>query len=144
MSEAKNAYRSKVIFAAAVSALVPLFGYAGTSNNTNNAPTQSDSNAGAHNDAVTISLAGQTALRNFTGGSTISLLDPQGSNGTSIVFHTGAYNGTSRAAVTYYNSAAPGNNVQLANPNFTTADQGAGANSIATAPTTQVHSALRV
>ncbi|HYO08318.1 MAG TPA: hypothetical protein VER17_05055 [Tepidisphaeraceae bacterium] len=86
--------------------------------------------------AVTISLSGQVALRNFTAGAGISTLRPNASS----TF----YFGPSGTPVTYYAANDGGAYVQLAKKDFTTGDFGLGATSIANAPVTQGHSAIRV
>jgi hypothetical protein len=93
-------------------------------NFTNNAgPVQQGTTTGAawsspgnppNNPAVTISFAGQTALKAFDESGGITDLAP----GTSIVLH----DGTGGAAVTYTAPSGSGTVVQLASKNFTTPD----------------------
>ena len=104
--------------------------YAGTSTNTAG-PTRQGTDP-----AVTISFSGQAALRAFASGRGISALQP----GTSATF----FFGPAGTPVTYYAPADGSTYVQLASPNFTSADIGIGGNSFATVPTNQQQSALRV
>jgi hypothetical protein len=120
--------------AAATATIAALAGtaLAGTSINSSGQPTQQ----GAGTAAATISFSGQVALRNFSSGAGISTLRP---NAQSTF-----YFGPSGTPVTYYAANDPGTYVQLAQKNFANADSGLGATSIANAPITQSHSALRV
>lgn len=86
--------------------------------------------------AVTISLTGQTALRNFTSSPGATTLAP----GSSATF----YFGPSGKPVTYYAPRDPNAYVQLAKKDFTTPDVGLGATGIGNAPSQQQHSALRI
>ncbi len=86
--------------------------------------------------AVTISLTGQTALRNFTSSQGATTLAP----GSSATF----YFGDQGTPVTYYAPNNPSAYVQLAKKDFTTPDEGLGATSVANAPVKQQHSALRL
>lgn len=135
-----------ILAAVAASAASPLLLRAGTSTNTAGPVQQGQSdgnssgNPALNNAAVTISFAGQTALRNFNNSGYISLLQP----GTSIVLHNGGIDGTS--PVTYYAPSATNGaaTVQLARTSFLTSDTGVGATSISTAASSQQHSALRL
>jgi hypothetical protein len=138
----KNSYSKAAILAAvAASVTLPLLARAGTSTNTVGPVQQGQSDGGTgnpslNNSAITISLAGQTALRGFTSSAAPTLLQP----GTSIVLHDGI-NG---APVTYYASNNGATSVQLAAKDFTLANTGVGATSFANAPTIQNHSAIRL
>ncbi len=131
---ASNGIASKVRLSAAAASVVATLiagpALAGTSQNVAG-PTQQGSNP-----AVTISFSGQVALRDFASGLGINTLQP----GTSATF----YFGPTGTPVTYYAPTSGATYVQLARPNFNLADTGLGATSIATAPVTQQHSALRV
>lgn len=118
--------------AGAAAALLPGASLAGTSTNSSGQPTQQ----GAGTPSVTISFSGQAALRTFSSTPGVSVLQPN----SSATF----YFGPTGTPVTYYAPNDPSTYVQLAQKNFANADQGVGATSIATAPTFQSHSALRV
>ncbi|MGA2498883.1 MAG: hypothetical protein ABSH20_14165, partial [Tepidisphaeraceae bacterium] len=98
---------------AVVAAALPV--WAGTSNNTSGVATLNNpGNAANPNAAVTISLSGSTAMRNFTTSAGITLLTP----GTSITLH----NGTAGAGTTYIATNDGFTQYQLASRNFTAAD----------------------
>jgi hypothetical protein len=110
-------------------------------NFTNNAgPVQQGTTTGApfngsnNNPAVTISFAGQTALKNFDLSAGITELAP----GTSIVLHDGA----GGAPVTYTAPSGSTTIVNLANPNFNNPDQNPGTPTSPSNNTTQVASAI--
>jgi hypothetical protein len=118
--------------AAAAIAALPTPARAGTSTNASGQPTQQ----GAGTAAATISFSGQVALRNFSSSAGVSVLQPNASS----TF----YFGPTGTPVTYHAANNGATYVQLAQKNFANPDTGLGATSIATAPVTQSHSALRV
>jgi hypothetical protein len=117
-------------FAAAISAAAPTV-LADVSTNSSGQPTQN----GAGNPAVTISLSGSTAMRNFTTSPFITLLNP----GDSITLS----NGAGGADVTYTAPSVLNTSFQLASPNFSAADVPVGG-PFPSSNVTQVHSALRL
>lgn len=126
--------KRKVLLQATIAALAAISSgrsaLAGTSTNSSGDPTQQGSDP-----AITISLSGQTALRNFTSSPGISTLQPGGS----ITLRFGSA-GTN--SITYYASNSPDGYVQLASKDFTLGDFGTGATSVANAPEVQRHSAF--
>ena len=143
------AARRKVVLGAAVAAtLATQMSWAGVSSNTsgtdNTQNTPAD-NASGNLPAVTISLSGSTALRNFTTSPGMTLLQP----GTSITL----LNGPLGKTTTYTALDQNGSSVQLASNNFTQPDQpggltwgptGAGTQSAPSTALNQVHSAIRL
>ena len=110
------------ILGSAAAAAVP-FAYADVTANSSGSPTQN----GIGNPAVTVSVSGSTALRNFLTSPGITFLNP----GDSITLN----NGAAGAPVTYTAPGVTNQSFQLASGNFTQADSLTGL--------TQVHSALR-
>jgi hypothetical protein len=133
MNRARQNRRALAMAAAAVVAAIPVNALAGESTNSSGDPTAQ----GIGTPAITISFSGQTALRTFNNSQGISTLQPN----SSIMYNFGP---TGASPVTYYASTSSAGYVQLAKKDFTTSDSGLGATSIATAPATQFHSALRV
>jgi hypothetical protein len=131
----KHFVHRRTIIAAAISgALTPLAAFAQNFVN-NSGPVQQGTNgSGNNNPAMTISFAGQTALQNFDESPGITELTP----GTSIVLH----DGTNGAPVTYIAPSGSGTVVNLANPNFTNPDVGAGTPSSPSTQQYQVASAI--
>jgi hypothetical protein len=103
---------------------------ADVSTNSSGQPTQN----GAGNPAVTVSLSGSTAMRNFTTSPFITLLNP----GDSITLS----NGAGGADVTYTAPSLLNTSFQLASPNFSAADVPVGG-PFPSGNVTQVHSAIR-
>ena len=141
----KSSYKSNAAlfgaaFAAAASILNPSALTAGTSTNTAGPVQQGQSDGGTgnpslNNPAVTITLAGQTALKNFFISPAPTFLQP----GTSIILH----DGTSGAPITYTAPVNSGTSVQLANKNFTTFDVNPGTPTSPSTSNVQVASAIR-
>jgi hypothetical protein len=127
--------------AASLWAISPAVLLAGTSTNTKGTVQQGQSDGGTgtpslNNPAVTISFAGQTALKNFFTSAALTELQP----GTSIILH----DGTNNSAVTYIAPSDPSTTVQLASKSFTTADKNPGTVASPSTNDLQVASALRV
>ena len=113
------ALRRRAVLAAAVAAgLVGPTAWAGTSTNSSTGSSLNDTNypntPPVHNPAVTISMSGSTALRNFTTGAGFTFLDP----GTSIILA----NGPGGALTTYTATNDATGSDQLASIDFTKAD----------------------
>ncbi|MDB5334104.1 MAG: hypothetical protein JWP03_5255 [Phycisphaerales bacterium] len=107
--------RSGALAAAVLATLVatPVL-RAETSHNTNAGATQNGASGGQNNNAVTITLSGSTALKNFTTSPYITLLNP----GSSITLP----NGIGGALTTYSAPSGATTSVQLGSANFTAAD----------------------
>lgn len=121
---------NRVVVAAALAAIavMPSWVRAGSSTNSKTPvatfPGMNDS-GGSHNPAVTISLSGSTAMRNFTVSSGITFLTP----GSPLSFNNGAIVNPAapvhlqtRAPVLYSVDDQVGTQFQLASPNFTQGD----------------------
>jgi hypothetical protein len=124
------ALSSATVAAAAAATIASLPAWAEVSANSSGSAQQN----GIGNAAVTISMSGSTAMRNFTTSPFITLLTP----GTSITINDGP-GGT---PVVYTAPNVSNASFQLASPNFTAADVPVGGPFPST-NTTQVHSALR-
>jgi hypothetical protein len=125
--------RTRLAAAAIATTLFAASTYAADQANTSGQPTQN----GTGNNAVTISLSGSTAMRNFTTSPGFTYLTP----GSTISLG----NGPSGAAVSYFAPLGGGTQVQLANGDFSTADGPQPLSLLTTSNAAQQnHSALRV
>jgi hypothetical protein len=121
--------------------ILPNLAQGGTSTNTAGTVQQGQSDGGTgnpslNNPAVTISFAGQTALKNFFISPAPTELQP----GTSIILH----DGTNGAPITYTATNDGNTTLQLASKSFVTPDKNPGTPFSPSTSDVQVASALRV
>jgi hypothetical protein len=143
----QNKKQTSALLRAAAATVASLFIFhpalapAGTATNTAGPVQQGQSNGGTgdpalNNPAVTISFAGQTALKSFFISPAVTELQP----GTSIILH----DGTDGAPVEYIATNTGSTSVQLASKNFTTADKNPGTPTDPSTSSIQVASAIQL
>ncbi len=127
--------------------LLPNMAVAGTSTNTAGPVQQGQSDGGTgnpslNNPAVTISFAGQTALKNFFTSPAVTELQP----GTSIVLHDGILNASTGlgAPITYTATNDAATTLQLASKSFLTPDKNPGTPGSPSGSDIQIASAVRL